>query len=419
VIGERALEALRGAAGGSAVLEHDPICLDGVKIGFTLAPADVDRLAATLACCREHGVGLLVRGGGNRIGVGNRPDESAAAWLSTAALSSECRVEADEGVAWVSAATPVAELARAAREAGWLSPLEPSGPTSTVGGALATAIAGPRALGLGRARDVALGLEVALASGERTRCGARVVKNVSGYDLVKLYLGSFGTLGVITGGWLRLRPLPETVRTFLAQRIDAPEAVAQEVARRPSARAVAWVGSALGERVGARPGTACMLAEFAGDAAVVDEAEAFLRERAEVVPAPEGAVESLRDLVRDSDLGSLVFRVAAPPSAFADLRARLRDAGARTITHPGLGQLIAGFPLQREDEAAADEACRAVGSALAGLDGHAVLERAPSWAKEGRDVFDARTETLPLMRALKREFDPDRILNPGRFVGGL
>lgn len=415
-----ALHALRDAAGESAVLEHDPIALDGVKIGLTLAPPDDDALAATLAVASAQRIGLLVRGGGSRLGVGNRPDARATAWLSTAALAGRCEVEADEGVVYASAGTSVGELASLARDAGWESPLEPLGPTSTVGGALATAGVGPRALGFGRPRDFVLGLDVALASGERTRCGARVVKNVSGYDLVKLQLGAFGSLGVLTGAWLRLRPRPEAVWTCFARPHagEAPERFAIASARRPGARAAAWLDGSVAERLGAGS-EGCLLIEFASDAAVVAEAEIAMRAEAECTEPAEDAVAGLREIENEAGPGGLRFRIGAPPSASCALRASLRAAGAATILHPGLSTAIASFPLERNDEVEVDRACRAVRGALAEADGHWLLERVPAFAKEGRDVFGTSRATLPLMRSLKREFDPEGILNPGRFVGGL
>jgi len=420
-----ALRELAAAAGEAAVLEHEPIALDGVAAGVTLSPADDAALAAALAVCARRGLPVLVRGGGSRLGIGNRPAR-AAAWLSTARLASECRVDADEGVARVGAATPLGELAAAARAAGWLSPLEPHGRGATVGGALATASAGPRALGLGRARDVALGLDVVLASGERTRCGSRVVKNVSGYDLAKLYVGSFGTLGVITAAWLRLRPRPEAERVLAAPAGADGEALALAAARAPGARAAALVDASLAGRLapGAdellEPGAGggIVLVELAGDAPVVEDTARALGERG-ARAAPAGALDALRELENDPAVAPLRFRISAPPSALARVRARLRAGGAAVVLHPGLATAFAFFALAREDEALVDAAWRSVRGALAGLDASFVLERAPAWAKSGRDVFGARTGTLPLMRALKQQFDPGAILNPGRFAGGI
>ncbi len=419
MIASGALQALRSAAGEAAVLEHDAIALEGAKIGVTLAPEDVPSLVATLSACHEHGVGVVVRGGGTRIAIGNAPEPTVAAWLSTAAVAGDVHVDVDEGVAWASAATPVGELEQLARGAGWLSPLEPAGPTATVGGALATALPTPRSLGLGTVRDVVLGLDVVLPDGGLTRCGARVVKNVSGYDLVKLQLGAFGTLGVLAGAWLRLRPTPEATRTLLARGHDADaDGLARAAARLPGARAVACLDAVPAERVVARAGWRGVLVELAGDEAVLDASEVVLRDRADVSEGPPEAVSRLLACEQSPAEGALFFRIRVVASRMAALRSGLRDAGARTVAQPGLAQVTAEIPLGRDDEAAADAACRAVHACVAG-NGHAVLERAPTWAKLGRDVFGAPRETLPLQRALKREFDPARVLNPGRFVGGL
>jgi glycolate oxidase FAD binding subunit len=417
VIAADALRELSAAAGPAAVLEHEAIALDGVELGVTLAPADPDALAATLGVCARRSLPLVVKGGGTRLGIGNRPAR-AAAWLSTARLAPECRVDADEGVAWVGAATALGELAGAARAAGWLSPLEPQGPRSSVGGALATAASGPRALGLGRARDVVLGLEVVLASGERTRCGGRVVKNVSGYDLAKLYVGSFGTLGVISGAWLRLRPRPEAARVLAAPAGAGGEALALAAARTPGARAAALLDASLAARVVPGAEEALLLVELAGDAPVVEDAARALGERG-AGPAPAGALDALCGLERDPAVAALRFRIQAPSSALARVRQRLRDGGAAVLLHPGQATALAFFGLARDDETLVDAAWRTVRGALAGLDASFVLEFAPAWAKQGRDVFGARAQLLPLMRALKRQFDPGAILNPGRFVGGI
>jgi glycolate oxidase FAD binding subunit len=418
VIEPEALRELRAAAGDSAVLEHDATGLDGAQIGVTLAPASPADLAEVLSLCTRHDVPVVLRGGGSRLGLGNRP-RGARAWLSTAALEPVCEVDGDEGVARVGASVQTAELGAAARAAGWRSPLEAPSPVATVGGALATAATAPRALGLGAPRRAVLGLDVALATGERTRCGGRVVKNVSGYDLAKLYVGSFGTLGVVTEAWLRLRPRPEAERT-LAARVGADGlALALAAARRPAARASALVDAELAGDFGVEGAGDLLLVDLAGDVPVVEAGETWLRGEAGVVALPDG-IERLHGLQEDPGGAPLRFRVSAPPTHLAHLRERLRAAGASTIVHPGLSQAIAFFELARADAVLADAAWRAVrgvADPAAGI--HGVLEHAPAFAKEGRDVFDAPAATLPLMRAVKARFDPGNILNPGRFVGGL
>ncbi|MBW2446199.1 MAG: FAD-binding oxidoreductase [Deltaproteobacteria bacterium] len=419
MIDAAALDELRAVAGEAAVLEHDPMGLDGARLELTIAPTSVEDLAATLGVCASRRLPLLVRGGGSRLGLGNRP-RGARAWLSTAALEPVCEVDGDEGVARVGAATPAADLDAAARGAGWRSPFETSNPLSTVGGVLATAASGPRSLGLGPARRAALGLEVALASGDRTRCGSRVVKNVTGYDLVKLYVGSLGTLGVLTEAWLRLRPKPEAERAFAGRVGHEGLALAREAARRSGARAVAIVDGTLASAISEEGEGDLLIVEFAGDEPVVDEAEAWLRTRAgELAEAPD-AVGRLHGLQESPSTAALRFRISAPTPHLEAAHSMLRERGAGVITHPGLSQTLAFFDLESADTTGVDAAWRAVHAAVDPTVGaHAILEQAPGWAKDGRDVFDAPAATLPLMRTLKSEFDPAGVLNPGRFVGAL
>ncbi|MDX1648862.1 MAG: FAD-binding protein, partial [Myxococcota bacterium] len=147
-----------------------------------LRPADGGTLATALRVLAEHRLPALVRGGGTKTPPG--AGVGARVVLDTGALGGVRELDVDEGVAQVGAGLPLAELAAALEGSGWEAPLDPPGEAGTVGGALAAAAVGPR---FGHPRDVVLGLDVALATGERTRCGGRVVKNVTGYDLAKLH----------------------------------------------------------------------------------------------------------------------------------------------------------------------------------------------------------------------------------------
>jgi glycolate oxidase FAD binding subunit len=222
--------ALVSALGVESVREHEPLEVDGLRIGVTLAPASVEALGGALRTLRERDLAAIVRGGGTRLGLGN-PPRRAACFLSTERLAEV--EELDAGRAGPGrAGTPLTELRAAANARGWELPLDAPGRGSTVGGVLAAAALGPRAQGYGLPRDLVLGLDVVLGDGTLTRCGGRVVKNVTGYDLAKLYTGSLGTLGVIAA-WLRLRPRPSGCsRSSRAAAADAACALGLAAARR-------------------------------------------------------------------------------------------------------------------------------------------------------------------------------------------
>jgi len=405
-----ALRRLVEVVGSDAVLRHDPLELDGVGLDCTLRPADGPALAVALQALERLGLAAIVRGGASGLGLGN-PPRRADLLLSTERLSAIDELDAGEGVCHALAGTPLRELRRAVRAEGWELPMDPPGEAATLGGALAAAAVGPRAQAFGRPRDLVLGLEVALPRGERARCGGRVVKNVTGYDLAKLYVGSCGTLGVIEGAWLRLRPRPESVRLLEARLADAGRACQEGVAaaRRPTARAAALSLGADGE--------VSLAVELAGDAPSVGRDAAELAAGIGAEPCDAG-LAPLRAL--QAEASGLRFRLALLPSRLAAGLARLRTAGARLLAYPGLGLVWALFPLDGADARAdADRAWLAVASTARDAGGSFRLESAPLFAKRGRDVFGEASPAWSLIGALKQRFDPKGVLNPGRFAGGV
>jgi glycolate oxidase FAD binding subunit len=328
-------------------------------------------------------------------------------------------------VARVGAGTPLRELRARANAAGWDPPLDAPGAATSVGGLLACAALGPRVSGFGRARDAVLGMDVVLASGARTRCGGRVVKNVTGYDLAKLYTGSLGTLGVIASAWLRLRPLPERVEVVAAALSDEPALLERAVAaaRLPGARAVAVVDAVLAPDLAASRsaagGARVLVAELAEEAPVVEASLARLAAELGARPAPASALERVRE-VQGAPPGEhgLRVRVDALPARLDAAAQRLRDAGSRLLVYPGAGLVFAflDLPADADDAGAALAAAR--DAARAGGGGF-VVEEAPLAVKRAHDAFGDPPGGLAIMRALKQRFDPRGILNPGRFAGGI
>ncbi len=391
-------------------------------------PPDAMALAEAVASLGSRGASALVCGAGTELPVGNIP-RRADVRLSTARLRGIDVLDADEGVVHVAAGTPVAALREQARAAGLDVPLDPPSERSTVGGALAAAALGPRTLGFGRVRDQVLGLEVVLGSGERTRCGGRVVKNVTGYDMAKLYVGSHGTLCVISHAWLRLRPLPERSLVVAAPVAAgaAGFAAGLAAARLPGARAAALVDARLVPELGARvpeppPGDLLLVVELASDAEVVEQGAAALAARHGAVAAGAiesvGALEGPADDARRADV--LRLRVTARSSKLSAAADRLHSAGARLVVHPGLGLLCARFDLAGHDdlERVENALASARAAALAG-EGNALLAAGPAFARAGRDAFLAAPQSLPIMRRLASQLDPNEVLNPGVLVGGI
>jgi len=400
---------------GDAVFAHEPRAVEGARLEATLRPKSGEALAEALRLLGEEALPALVRGGGSRLATANAPCR-ARVLLETGGLAFPPELDAEEGVMRASAGSRLSALREALAGSGWELPLDPPGRDATLGGVLAAAAPGPC---FGRPRDAVLGLGVALASGERIRCGGRVVKNVTGYDLCKLFVGSRGTLGVIEWAWLRLRPVPESTRVCLAPLALEPDHddAALRAARRPSARAAALVDAAV--LADAAPGDAArwLVVELAGDAAAVEADAQALGQACGAVPFDPGVLEVVRAA---QAAGPLRVRVAGLPTRLPAAAARLREAGGELLVHAARGLAWARFPLDGpDDERGADRALRAATAAAAEADGTRRLEEAPVAAREGREVFGGAAGTLALERALKRSYDPAGILNPGRFVAGL
>lgn len=405
-----ALAQLEAAAGPDSVVANAALRIDGAALPLCIRPVDGAALARTVVCLGQQALPVVISGGGTRLDCGN-PPRGARALLSLQRIAGILELDAGDGVLRAAAGTPLSELRRAAHEAGWELPLDAPGAASTLGGALASAAIGPRALGYGLPRDQVLGLDVVLASGERTRCGGRVVKNVTGFDLNKLYVGSLGRLGVIEAAWLRLRPRAAEVRWECAEFDDLGAALASgsEASRRAAARAVVVAANA------AAP--ARLVVEWAGDAARVARDVAWARSAWGSRECGVAALDALRrEEIATGPESSLRLRIGCLPTRLPALCARIA-ASARLRIQPGLQLLHAEF--EPADETEARRCLEAAIAAVREVEGEWRIERAPLATKQGLDVFGVDAGSLALMRALTERFDPEGLFNPGRGPGRL
>ncbi len=418
-------DALQAALGDESAITRAPLEIGAAKLDVTLAPAAEDALARSVAVLAARGIGAIVRGGGTRNASGN-PARDARVMLSTRRLTGVLEVDADEGVARALAGTPLSEIREAVDAAGWALPFDPPGARTTLGGTLAAAAIGPRHLGFGRPRDLVLGMDVVLGDGVRTRCGGRVVKNVTGYDLMKLHVGAHGSFGVITAAWLRLRPRPESEHTLSAVLESGGDTMSRVVAaaRLSSVRVCALVDANFGfvvEPSRARSTGWLLLIELAGDEAAVASDAARLRADFGADDGSPGAIARLRSLQGENfGPAGLRFRLAVLPSRLDRVLHELTSADAALLVYPASGFVFARIALDTvADSIGVERAWLAMRSAARAGSGSVVLEAAPEWAKIARDVFGEATDEWRLARSLKARFDPAGILNPGRFVGGL
>jgi glycolate oxidase FAD binding subunit len=383
------------------IVDPGDLALDGVPVSAILQPASAEQVAACLGLASRQGAAVIPRGGGTRLGWGNLPRARTVALLDLARLTQRLEIVADEGIATASAGVRAAELERQAVAAGRRTTLGAVREESTLGGVVASDPLGCDFTPDRSLRADLLGMEVALANGSLARCGARVVKNVTGFDLVRLYCGSLGSLGVITEVTLRLRPLPRARRVCMRTRADLRGAleVARQLAatRIPHAGVVAMPdGRLLWVLEGAEEEVDALAQRFPGD------------------PAPPRAWEDVRELrVRQPDEGRACVRVSARPSDGLTIWERIltwASEAVAVLALPAAGTLLASC----------DPGSLPAILAGASTSGWAAfVESAPASFKTTGDVFGAAPALLPLARALKQRFDPEGVLSPGRFQGRI
>ena len=422
---------------------------------MAVIPGKVEEVSEVLSYAAREGSMVVPWGGGTQMALGNRP-RGVDLVLGLGRLNHLLFHEPGDLVASVEAGITLNEVQEELANKEQFLPLEAPLPSrATVGGILAANASGPSRLAYGTARDWLVGVKVVGSDGTITKSGGRVVKNVTGYDLNKLYIGSLGTLGVIVQATFKVAPLPHDRKTLVAAypSLSAALESAQEILRQSfSPQALHVVnGEIMGRLVGLVPtaaSQASLMALLAGRTAAVkrkadDSARVMERGGArnvERLSNDEGAAlwQAQTDLgwaedafaLTDSSpkgLPYLVAKISLVPSRVGDFLAMADSLGGPTFRQgvvadvgSGLVRLLwwtqEGFPITLEDT---EDLIGRLRRGVRHHEGHVVVERCPLEVKSKIDVWGEPLEGMAIMRRIKQELDPEGILNPGRFVGRI
>ncbi len=398
--------------------------MDGVAIGRHEEPTSAEQIADLLATAGAGRLGVIPFGGATKLALGNLPAR-ADIGLSLGKLNRILHHEPADLTLSVEAGVRFADLQAEIGKLGQELPIEvPDAAGATIGGLIATALCGPRRLGSGTLRDLLIGIRVAYPSGIVAKAGGLVVKNVSGFDLMRLHHGALGTLGVIVSANFKVLPRPRTEATVCSKPLELREALAIAARVRGSRiRPVALelhpagAGWQVAIRVMGRESTVALLAGEGG-AALGGAARTLDRDESRTFWVDRLRAESLRDCG-----ASALLRASVKPACTGNLLAALANTSAAggdleiLSASPALGTV-----LMTASPAAAESAQRwlpELQQALLAVADHVTVLAAPSEAKSGIDVWGREPAALEVTRALKREFDPNAVLNPGRFAGRL
>lgn len=389
---------------GVAVSVTERHAVDGLVPREVVRAATDGDVAEAIRRANERGEAIVVHGGGTRIGAGDPPTRYDVA-LDLSDLRGIVEYEPDDLVATVRSGTTLAELAAALGARGQRWPVEAGNPEqATVGGSLASAAGGPSRLRYLHPRDWVIGARVVLGDGTPVRSGGKVVKNVTGYDLTRLWSGTFGTLVAIVELTLKLTAAPERTVSLLADCdtvTDAIAAAADLHATRLPLDALAVVTGDAVTSIGSR-GDAALLLRLAGAGAAVRRLQRAVRERVRCRDVANEVWDRVATLPLESKWSARLAWAGGAPST------GLEFTGYSSVIYPASGT---AYLLRAIDRAT----FRKVRASLEEAGGLAVLERAGADYKS--DVGGAwGTSRMPgaIARALKERFDPRGVLAPGR-----
>jgi glycolate oxidase FAD binding subunit len=440
--------------------------VDGLIPRVVVWPETVEQVSAVLQWAQRERIAVVPRGNGSKIGLGGLPRRLDLV-LSTRRLTQVSEYDVANFTITAGAGMPFAQLSQLTAAHKQLLPLQYPFSTATLGGLIAANAYSPKRLRYGGVRDLLLGLRIVLPSGEITHFGGKVVKNVAGYDMCKLFLGSLGALGIIAEATFRLYSLPERDETLLAvfpalERgaaavvqlmatpllpsqillLDAP--ATQAVAPELSPRAAADTAILVVNCEGMEEAVERQLAEIAricqghgADTVQVLCPETQLRFRTrlegamhpDAIQASDPAVRPAPPASKDMTGQTLMLRLGTPPSRVYTIMKAASQAvkpltsEAMIIGDCGVGlvklRLRSNGPATAAIDAPLRGALRDLTASVVGDGGFAAVEAAPPEAKTQLEVWGPLPSSFPLLQRLKRTFDPEHILSPGRFIGGL
>jgi glycolate oxidase FAD binding subunit len=409
----------------------------------TEQPGSYEEAAELLRAAADDGRPVRFRGGGTKLEWG-RPVPEPELQICTQGLDRVLEHNAGDFTAVLQAGTPLSEAQEVFAGAGQMlaldPPLSPWGAAgddaaieagdggATIGGIVATNDSGPLRHRYGGVRDLVVGVTLVLSDGTIARAGGKVIKNVAGYDLGKLFAGAFGTLGLIAEITVRLHPRPARSATVVARSSDPGElaAASAALAHAPleaDCLDLWWDASSNAGAVLARFGSADPRPR-------VEEAAAMLRKIGGLAVEIDSDDSPCWEAQRAAQRGDVVVKVSAVPSALPAAMAAAQALGGTLVARAGLGlawiHLPAG-PSAGDDASALSDQDRQSASVTEAIEdlrrrlapAPCVVLDAPTEVRAALDPWGDETGPITLMRKVKERFDPAGVCAPGMFVGGL
>ncbi len=415
------LEDLQQIVGAEHAREATPEdAVDGVEPAFVAEPGSVEETSELLRFANAGGLAVAPRGAGTKMALGNPPRELDLI-LSTVRMNEVVEYVPGDQVIRVQAGIRLQELQDRVAGSDQMLGIDPPEEGATIGGVVAANSTGPRRYRYGTIRDLIIGLTFVRSDGTIARAGGKVVKNVAGYDLAKLFTGSLGTLGFIAECNFRLHPKPEVGQT-VAVELSSPAAAngaAQAILHSqlvPSAVQLNW-----GEA--ARLLTVLIEGIEASVEAQVQTASNLLAGFGALRKLTEEEESTLGPLAPPHAANEVTLKISTPPAELAGVldsvlgAAKRRGVTPHITAHAGNGVTYVGLSGGNEEPLV--QVVEELREIWTRRGGSVVVREAPLAFKEKVEVWGPMGSRLELSRRVKEKFDPRGTLNPGRFVGGI
>ena len=411
--------SIESVVGSENVGEPSELSLDGLRPKLVARPGSADEVAACLKLCAEAGLAVVPAGNMTWLDSGN-PLRRADVVLSLARMRRVIDYSPPDLTATVEAGLTLREFNTLASESRQWLPLDPPGLTSATLGAIAACnSSGALRLGFGTPRDYVIGLKLAHADGTQSKSGGRVVKNVAGYDMNKLYVGSYGTLAIITELTLKLRPLPEQNATILiTAKYRGP---LFQFARRILESELQPASVVLARGLVPSVDDA-MLIQFIDNKAAVeyqlDWIKRAIDENLQATELRDKDSERVWRSLDDLDQRTIGVRLSVPLMSVPEQLEKALLANFECVASADVGTGIIRLAFDGEKREVIDQV-RSLRANIASSGGTLFVEKAPPEIRREADAWGDAGATASLMRSIKEKFDPQSILNPGKFVAGI
>jgi glycolate oxidase FAD binding subunit len=409
-------EDLRRIVGPDNVREAtDRDAVEGVEPDFVVEPGSVEEISDVMKLAASEDLAVAPRGSGTKTHIGDSPRRLDLI-VSTARMNEVLEHTPGDQIVRLEAGVKLEDLQEYVSGSDQMLAIDPPESGATVGGIVAANSSGPRRYRYGTIRDLIIGITVVLHDGTVAKAGGKVVKNVAGYDLSKLFTGSLGTLGIIATANFRLHPRPEASRTVAVEVAGPQQAQAAAQAIVHSQIEATAVELHYG---GDEKRLKVLLESIPGGIDAKTETAFFLLKQF-------GEVRTLSDEEADHPghlTPEVVLKIGAPPVDLAAvLESVLGAAERKGLAHPritghaGTGVTLVGF--SGENEAGAAGFVEEMREIWVRRGGSVTLQRAPLTLKQRVSTWDNGGDYLGLVRRVKEKFDPRGAMNPGRFLGG-